>query len=78
MESDHQGKCQKAPLRTCLLGVSRHYKVGEEGRENMKNSEMDFKIFGGFMCDANGLYEFCGKDPGPTGFHLEERTTTFH
>lgn len=47
-----------------------------EGKQ--KNSEIYFKMFGGFIRDVDGLHGPCGKDTGPTGFQLGERAFTLH
>ena len=65
-------------LQNTLTGCWQTLQDGVGGKGGIKDSEIDLEIFGGFMRDANGLYEFCDKDTGPTGFHLGERTPTFH
>lgn len=60
-----------------LTGCQETLQDGGGGKGN-KEFRNRFKMFGGFICDVDGLRELCGKDTGPTGFHLGERFLTLH
>lgn len=69
-DSRQQGKQSESPLQDMLTGCQKTLEGGA-GKGSMGNSDIDSRMFGSFICDADGGHAVCDKDIGPAGFASE-------